>query len=245
MNKIPLFLISGLCAPPQIWEPLVQRSGMSSQFEIHHLEYPLHLEKVDFATLALFFKSAIEQYNTDRGILCGHSLGAHLCIRLSLFFPNLDLVLIQCSPAQSLSDLFSYFRPSPAMQYLYQENWNIVEQEIIESHLFNSFVTGKFQLLNQSWSSLRRELAIDLNQSPFPNEIEILNKLQSSATLIINHHDALLNTEMIKNKMLTLVPNLKMIETQGRDHYAFFDLIEDWFSPEIEKCFHLNEMKGS
>jgi pimeloyl-ACP methyl ester carboxylesterase len=239
MTKKILFLLHGLCASSDVWQPLIQNQFIKERFDVCLLEFPLDYEKYSFEILVNHFKEQMEYYGHCEGILCGHSLGAHLAIRIGDLIPSLNLTLIQCSPAQNLQDLFSYFKACAALEYLYQEDWNVLEQEIIESHLFSSFESGNFRLQNQSWRDLRRDLAIDLNHGDFPNEIDLLNRRSAKTTLILSSNDALLNTDKISQKINSLVPKLHLVLTHGRDHYAFYDSTDVWFESDVQKCFEV------
>ncbi len=237
MTKKTLYLLHGLCASSHVWEAFTKLKFINERFDICVLQYPLHLEKSSFDILIEYFQKQIESYGQKNGILCGHSLGAHLGIRLGEIFPELDLILIQCSPALDLQDLFSYFKPSRALECLYQEKWSGQEQELIESHLFSSFGSGKLRLENESWEFLRRDLAQDLNHGIYKNEIEMLNRRSSKTALLISGGDKLIETDRVFYRLAELVPSLKILQTQGSGHYAFYDSLNEWFGTDVKKCF--------
>lgn len=239
MTKKTLYLLHGLCAAPNVWEPFRRYSLIDEHFNVCVLDYPLDLDKCSFDVLITHFQKQIEGYEHKEGVLCGHSLGAHLSIRLGEFFPSLKLILVQCSPAVDLKDLFSYFKHSKALEILYKEEWTELEQELIESQLFSSFETGRTLLENHSWRFLRRDLAQDLNHGVYLNEIELLKRRSSKATLILSEGDNLLETDRISKSLSELVPNLKIIRTSGIGHYAFHDSANDWFGSDVKKSFGL------
>jgi pimeloyl-ACP methyl ester carboxylesterase len=241
--KTKLFLIHGLCVDERVWQPLMSLKFIAENFECHVLNYPhQRIQDSPFTIKSLVqeLQDQIDLHPASSGVILGHSLGGHLSVQLAAQNPQYYLGLIQCSPAKTIEQLFSFFRPSTATQILYQEYWSDLDLSVIESVLFHQHEKMTDILINEPLQNLRRDLGVDLQRNGIIDEWSVIEQLPLRPALFLSTNDAVLNDEYISSSLREHLPHLELIKAGGHGHYAFLEFADEWLNDEVEKWLRLS-----
>jgi len=144
-------------------------------------------------------KFVIAELKIRNYILVGHSLGGHIALEASIELGGLKgLILFGTPPIGMPPEMDKAFLPNAAIAFLFQEQLNETEIELLANALTDN--TNKEKLKNEiriSNGKARSFLAASIPKGSFKNEIELIANLNVPIAILHGEADSLISKKYI------------------------------------------------
>jgi pimeloyl-ACP methyl ester carboxylesterase len=188
-----------------------------------HGKAPAPKEPIDIALMAKELGLALQAKGIDKPILCGHSLGAQICLLMEIMIPGLAKKLLLLSPAglEAFSEMeiqmilsgiqmTSLLQPimAPRMQSEFiKENWQVLDSDTTHSYISSMLHRPVNELLHMI--QCEAEVYFGENDLMIPNRLFRLESAVYFATRVLKD---LPNFEVVS---LPMTGHWPMMENPG------------------------------
>jgi pimeloyl-ACP methyl ester carboxylesterase len=248
-GDIPLIALHGNSVDSSVWENLLRCDAWMEKYKVLMVDLPgcgrsrNYFENeddfnVDSITQAILANIPADFFAKQAPVIMGHSLGGHLGIALAEKLSAVSaILLLQCSPATDLQNLFSFFLPNPVAGLLFQGSLTDEEKGEIGHELCSPDTQYSSQiekLFSGANTSFRSGFGKSMGIVGMKNEIEILKNLNCKKYLVLAQADKLLNTQLISDSLAQSVPDMQVLSMESKGHYAMFTDENFWSDLKLE-----------
>lgn len=184
-------------------------------------------------------KFVLQELKISDFIIAGHSLGGHIALEAASELAGLKgLVLFGTPPLGMPPEMDKAFLPNAAIPFLFQEQLNETEIDLLSAALTNNENKEKVKnYIRITDGNARSFLAASIPKGLFKNEIKIIENLILPIAILHGEKDSLINKKYIdKLTIPTLWKNeIQVIKNakhspQLEEHAIFNTLLTDFYS---------------